>query len=176
MPKKYSYLAIAALIFSLIFFIPTFSIIGIIAGIGALTRISNTKEKGKGVAIAAIAIGILVTALQIAFVIIIYKFFIGMVGAIKNIGTETPLQSIQHCTIQGQGFQRDLCIWVAVSTNVNQSSSFDKNLCDDYVVNGDIKSICNALVRKDKSYCQKITDSTSRIRCFGMLEESNNRK
>jgi hypothetical protein len=54
-------MAIAALICSLIFFIPTLSVLGVIFGIVALRQISRTPQNGKGMAITGIVIGTLVS-------------------------------------------------------------------------------------------------------------------
>ncbi len=56
--KKTSRLAIIALVFSTLFFIPLFSLVGIILGIIALTKIKkNPSLGGQGLAIAAIVLG-----------------------------------------------------------------------------------------------------------------------
>ena len=53
-----------------------FSIIGIICGISSLVKISKDSSlKGKGLAISAILIGVIVILLQILVVVTIYNFF-----------------------------------------------------------------------------------------------------
>lgn len=58
-----SKLAVTALIFSLIFFCPLTTLIGPLLGLVALAKIgSNPNRKGKGLAVAAILIGVVLTA------------------------------------------------------------------------------------------------------------------
>ncbi len=167
--QKYSTLAIAAFIFSILFFIPTFSIIGIIAGISAVLHISkNPKLKGKNLAIAAIIIGLLVTALQIFLFLSVYEFFTGFANALS---AENPQKSIENCLKSKSGFGSDFCILMVLSANINQTESIDKNICDTHVENPEIKNYCNAILKRDKEYCYKINASDSRIKCLGLLDE-----
>ena len=171
MAQKYSSLAIAAFIFSLIFFIPSFSIIGIIAGIGAVRQITKNKNlKGRGFAISAIIIGLLVTVLQIILVFSIYGFFSGIIAGVSS---KDVSQSIDNCMRQKPGLSKDLCIFMVLSANINKTESIDKNLCDSNVENIELRNMCNAILKKDKSYCYNITSSNSRIKCLGSVDEIN---
>lgn len=169
--QKHSTLAIAALIFSLIFFIPLFSIIGIIAGIAGVVQISKNKNlKGKGLAIAAIIIGVIVTILQIILVLAIYGFFSGIIAGVK---TGDISKSVDNCINQKSGFNKDMCIFMTISVNINQTENIDKNLCDANVETIEIRNLCNAILKKDKTYCYNITSGESRIKCLGLVDEIN---
>lgn len=66
-------LAILSLIFGIVFFIPFGPILAIVLGFIALNQISQTKEQGRGMAIAGIILGffwILMMILIILFIII----------------------------------------------------------------------------------------------------------
>lgn len=169
--QKYSTLAVAAFIFSILFFIPTFSVIGIIAGISALIQISKNKNfKGKWMAISAIIIGTLVTLAYIAIILFVYGFFSKIIAGVQ---TQDTSNSIDRCINQKPGFTRDMCVLLAISANINQTGSINNDTCDLYVQNTEIKDYCNAVVRKDKSYCYNITSSDSRIKCLGLIDEIN---
>lgn len=172
MSKKYSTLAIAAFVFSLLFFIPLFSIIGLICGIAALRQISKNKGlSGKGLAIAAIIIGGFITILQISFILLLYNLFGGFFGSVMNVVEKDPVQSIEYCKNKKAGTIKDMCIIIALSVHINQTEGIDKELCEEHVENIETKHFCNALLKKDKSYCYDITDTESRIKCFGLVEE-----
>lgn len=171
MPQKTSTLAIAAFIFSLIFFIPTFSIIGLIAGIAAFVHIQkNPKLKGKGLAIAAIIIGLLVTALQIILFFSVYSLFSGFANSIDS---KNPKQSIDKCIKSKSSFGKDFCIILVLAANINNTEGIDKNICDAQIGNLEMKNYCNAVLKKDKEYCYKISNSDSRIKCLGLIDELN---
>ena len=172
MPKqKYSNLAIAAFVFSLIFFIPLFSIIGIIAGITAVVQLSKNKNlKGKSMAISAIIIGVIVTVLQIILVLLIYGFFSVIANSIE---TKDLPQSIDNCIKQKSGLIKDMCIFMTISVNINQTENIDKNLCNAHVETIEIKNLCNAILKKDKNYCYNITSGESKIKCLGLVDEIN---
>ncbi|GEM_PF-2369909 len=175
MPKKqpkYSSLAIAGFVFSLIFFIPLFSIIGIICGISALANLSkDSSRKGKWMAVSAIIIGVLVTILQALVVILIYNFAKVVAGGIE--GKMDVTASMNNCLSQKPGFTKDMCIFMSLAAHANQTSQLDKGLCDKEITIPDIKDLCNALLKKDKSYCYNITDSQNRIKCLGLIEEAS---
>ena len=169
--QKYSQLAIAAFVFSLIFFIPLFSIIGMIAGIAAVVQISKNKNlKGKGLAISAIIIGIAVTVLQIILIFSIYGLFSGIASGVK---TGDISKSVDNCIKQKSGFNKDFCIILSLSANINQTENIDKSTCDTHVENPEMRNYCNAILKKDKDYCYNITSSESRIKCLGLVDEIN---
>jgi len=171
---KNSPLAVVAFVLSLLFFIPILPIIGTILGIIALVVISkNPNQKGKGFAIAAIIIGILVFFFQILILFALSSLF-GFLGGIISSVEQGPVEGINKCLEQNPSPVRDLCIFMVVSVNINQTDTLDPNLCDDHVQNEEIKIQCNAFLKKDKSYCEKITVPQSRINCLGMIEEFKN--
>ena len=170
MPKKYSSLAIAGFVFSLLFFIPFFSIIGIICGIAALVGISKDKKlKGKGLAIAAVIIGAAVMIIQILIVILIIKFFAGFAHVVEN-----PSEGVKKCLGQSPGLIRDTCIFTAVysAASSNSIDSIDKNVCNDNVVSLETKSYCNAVLTGDRGHCQQISDLKSRTKCIEIVKEA----
>lgn len=62
-PKKTSGMAVTALVFSLIFCCPITTVLGVLLGLIALVTMGD-KKKGKGIAIAAVIIGIITTAIS----------------------------------------------------------------------------------------------------------------
>jgi hypothetical protein len=171
MPEKTSGLAIAALILSVLFFIPLCAPIGVILGIVALVKLNKTKEKGKGLAIAAIIIGSLVTIVQIIILIMIFAVVGMFVGglAIGDIN-----QSMQNC-MASEGLAKDTCIIMGISVNANQTAALPPDFCDQNLQMEDFKSLCNAIVKRDKSYCQKILDAESQRKCVEMVDDLVNK-
>lgn len=173
MPKKYSSLAIAGLVFSLIFFVPFFSIIGLVCGIVALSGISkNTSLKGKGIAIAAVIIGAVVTLVYLVAIFLFYKF---VAGISSGIGSGSN-GKIDDCLNQKSGLTKDLCIFVFISAHINQTDSLDKNICDNEITYPDLKDSCNAVLKRDKSYCDNIKTSDARLKCYGLIDELERNK
>lgn len=179
MPKKEdmktSPLAIIGFIFSLLFFIPVVPFIGAILGIIALVKISgNNKLKGKGLAIAALIIGLFMTVLQVFIIIavstLITLFFSGFITAVEK----GPIEGMNICLEKDPSPMRDMCIFMVISTNINQTELFDENICDDYVQTPDFQMQCNALLKKDPTYCESLSNPSSRIQCFGLIEEIKN--
>jgi len=172
MPKRYSTLAIAAIIFSLLFFIPFFPLIGVIAGVGALVSISKDKKlKGKGLAIAAIIIGSLITISYVFLFVAAYGFFISIFGGILNVAQKDPLLGIESCKSEKPGFAKDMCIIMTLSININNTQGIDQNLCDEHVITLELRDYCNAILKRDKSYCYNISTAKNRVNCLGMVEE-----
>ena len=90
-----------------------------------------------------------------------------------GIGAEDTSKSMDGCIKQKPGIGKDMCIFMVVSVHANQTQGLDKNLCDANIENNEIRDICNAILKKDKSYCYNITSSDSRVKCFGLVEEIN---
>ena len=165
--EKYSALAITSFILSLIFFVPFISTIGFILGIISLIVISrNQKLKGKGFAIAAIIIGLLVTIVWVLLFIFVYNFF----SALSSLGKGTPEQQMNTC-LEQNGVSKEICIITTIAINYNQTSSFNESICDTELQYPDTQNLCKAIILKDKSYCYSITDSDARMKCVGMIDE-----
>ena len=164
-------LAIAGLVMSLLFFIPFLSLIGLILGIAALFKMSKNKEKkGKGLAISAIVVGAAVLLLQISFVVAVYGFFSVFLGFFKGI--DQGENSIQPC-LEQEGFAKEMCLILTISVSLDKDASLDvgPQICDNEIKTPDLNYLCNAILKKDKTYCAKIEDGDSRIKCFGLVEE-----
>ena len=73
-------LDIAALVLSLLFFIPPLPIVGLILGIVSVARCSKKKEKASGLAIAAIIVGAITSVLSILAIIALIWGFVQPVG------------------------------------------------------------------------------------------------
>ncbi|MFA5020198.1 MAG: DUF4190 domain-containing protein [Candidatus Pacearchaeota archaeon] len=166
--KQTSALAISSLVLSLIFFIPLLSVVAIILGIVALFKISKNKSlKGKGFAIAGIVIGVVVT---IGYIIAAVAIITVFMPAINAANTLNPQEAMNFCLAE-QSYVRDFCIFIALSSHIENLDAFDPAICDQYVSEGELKSMCNAILRNDKTYCEQITDPDSRMQCFGLLDE-----
>ncbi len=177
--EKTDTLAIVGFVFSLIFFIPLLSFIGVVLGIVALVKInknnksnSNVLYKGKGLAIAAIIIGIIITAIQILFIVFIVKLFT-MISTIDPNSGGSIQEKTDKC-LSKYGYEKDLCIVLLVGSNINQTEIIDQNICED-VGDEDTRNLCNAILKNDGTYCQKISDSDSRIQCYGIIGEIENK-
>ena len=156
-----------------------FSIIGIICGISALVKISKDSSlKGKGLAISAILIGVIVILLQILVVVTIYNFFKPLSDVAKNFPENTPEQNLEQCLLQKNGISKDMCIFFVVIAYKNQTEQLerlDKNLCDMHMTIANLRNVCNAVLRKDASYCENIENRKSKINCYGVVEEYEKR-
>jgi len=165
--EKYSALAITSFILSLIFFVPFISTIGFILGIISLIVISrNQKLKGKGFAIAAIIIGLLVTIVWVLLFIFVYSIF----STFSSLGKGTPQEQMNNC-LEKSGLNKELCVITTIGINYNQTSSFNESICDTELQYPDTQNLCKAIILKDKSYCYNILDSDARIKCVGMIDE-----
>jgi len=166
--KRYSVMAIVAFLFSLVFFLPIFPIIGFILGVAALTRISKNKNlNGKGMAIAAIIIGAFFSLIQIGIFISLFIFLNGITGVIEK----SPADGVKVCLEKNPQFVKESCLIFLVTYNYNNTLQFDPNLCDENVETPDIQNLCNAVLKHDKDYCNKIEESQARLDCFGLIEE-----
>lgn len=94
--KRVSKLAISSLIFSLLFFVPFFPILGLIIGIIALNRISKDHSlKGKTIAIVAIITGALFSIISI---------LLFSIGALAYFGVLTPEKFLPEKCLLSAGF------------------------------------------------------------------------
>ena len=166
--KEYSMLPVVAFILSLLFFVPGLPAAGAILRAIALLKADGKKEGGRGLAIASVIIGTLVTAVQIIVIIFVLSFFGSMMEA---FGGGNIAQGMDNCLKQQPGMGKDVCILMSLTMNINQTGSLDPNLCDDHVTFQEIRDFCNAILKKDKSYCYKIEDTQNRLKCIGLIDE-----
>lgn len=168
MGDKYSALAIAGFVLSLLFFIPGAGLLGLIFGISSLVAISRaqkSKEKlaGKGLAISAIVIGALVSLVYLIIVIFAFNF----ASQIMPSQTGTPQEQIDQCLNKVAPY-RDVCVITSLAINANNTDSLDITLCDQLSL-PDTKAICKSIISKDPKYCQEISDLDSRDKCIELL-------
>lgn len=170
MTPKTSSLAIAAFVCGLLFFVPLLSFIAVILGIVALVQLSrNSHEKGKGFAITAIIIGLLVSVMYILFIVVMVKFFgFFMTATVKNLE-----EGIQDCTALPQGVKKDICITTSLASHLPEinETALDPGLCDLHVEGNESRAVCNAMLKRDKEYCSQIKRMKTRIECVGLIEE-----
>jgi len=166
MAEKYSYWAICSLILSLLFFVPFLPALGIISGVIAL--IADKGRKGRGLAIAGILMGILFLILQMAVAFTFFNFVSTLLGIVQG---GSPQEQVDRCLEKGNGTSKDMCIILAITTNANISSTFDPALCDREISDVELIGYCNALLKRDKSFCYNISHSDTRIKCFGLIDE-----
>lgn len=168
--EKNSALAVAAFILSLLFFIPFLPLVGVILGIAALVKISRGEVKGKSFAIAGIIIGVGILVLQIFLFVSISNFFGSFFGGIMTSVEKGPVEGMNVCLEEEPGPMKDMCVMMVLSMHANQTEELDVGVCDEVQDEG-TKNYCNAILRKDKSYCYNIEVAQTRINCLGMLEE-----
>jgi hypothetical protein len=171
MNKQTSGMAIVSLVFSLLFFIPGSSLIGLILGIVAIKKISkNSKLNGKGFAIAAIIIGLIVSLVQIALILVVWKVAGGFIGTFNSAANQDLETGLQACLEKKDGFYKDFCITTIIAVHADET--IDPEICLN-VSEGELNLLCNAISRKDTSYCEKMKSSESRKECFRAVGELN---
>ena len=161
----YSGLAIISLVLSLIFFIPFLSVIAIILGIVALVQIKKTKQQGKGLAIAGIVIGSLVTLGQLLMIILV----VGLLSAVGNFVDSTPVDQLAYCEGLSQGTAKDLCLLTYVSANADAMTPSDIYLCDN-ILTADLRLLCAAIITKDYSHCSQISTLDGQQNCIEVVD------
>jgi len=138
-------LPIIALVFSVLFFMPFFSLIGLILGIISLRNISrNPSLSGKGIAIAAVVIG----GLTITLIIL----FIGLIGASFFHGLSSAFSEQSSGTLVEQGPEFSLR---NVSTCQQSDAEFQYHCYT-----------ANAKAQGNSSICLLIGDETRRDSCL----------
>ncbi len=168
---KNSALAITGFVLSLIFFIPAIPFIGAIIGVIALIKLkNNTHLKGKGFAIAAIIVGVIITIIQIVIIIMV----LNTVGNITGVIGKSPQESVAFCLEQNPSPQRDVCILLAVASNINATDQINKNTCMN-IQTLDIQHLCNAMLTKDRKYCDQIQDAKTQADCYEIIIEIQNK-
>jgi cell division protein FtsW (lipid II flippase) len=159
--KPISILAIVALVVSLIVFIAPFAqIIAIILAIIALLQISKTNQRGKGLAVSAIVVSIVL----IITVIIAVFFMIGPLFEMqkcKNMDCCMTLNS----TFMGAD-SKEVCILLNVGNYSKTNVNVDWKICEKYMTTNDSLNLCSAFLYHEPSYCQKIVDYQTRIECM----------
>ncbi|MCP3683442.1 MAG: DUF4190 domain-containing protein [bacterium] len=165
---KYSTMAIIAVVFSLLFFVPLLPLIGVILGIWSLVAISNKQGlHGKGIAIAAIIIGLFVVVCQLLLFLAVYD----IAGDLSSIMDKDPVESMNYCLEQPIGDERDVCIIMSLMIHSSETEVLDQNLCDNNIQDSELKGYCNAILKKDESYCSSITDEQARLDCVELIEQ-----
>jgi len=165
-------LAVISFVFSLIFFLPVFPVIGAILGAVAFYKIPKGRE-GRGLALAAMVIGVAMTILQIALFLLMMYLFQSLAGIFSGLSSQNGMDA---CISKSPGVGRDMCIFMTLMMNANQTGQYDQGLCDKYVGDADIRSMCNAMLKNDKSYCSGISDADNRIKCMGLVDEMEIRR
>lgn len=166
---SYYPLSIISFVISLLFFIPFIQIVSLILGIIALVKISkNDKLKGKGFAISAIIISLLILIIYIIFFIFAYALFSLMLNSLSD-----PQAAVQNCISDNTLFQ-DTCIFMVVAINANQTSLLPNDICDSKIQDSDTRDMCNSILTKDPTFCEKIKDQSSKNECLNFFKELNN--
>jgi len=152
-------------IFSMIFFLPLFPLIGAILGIAALLRIKpGTHQKARRTAVAAVAVGLILTAGQ---VLVVYW----VMNIIQSV--MTPFMSgISGCLGQENGPIKDMCILLAIQNGAFGNGAgveIDAETCRSNTSLPDVRNICLAVAEENASYCGAIGDEGLREACGGIF-------